>query len=74
MRGAAKSVAELGYASSMVPAWAILPTARQLITQSFRHPNKDKVILIDEATHRVAVVPKDEVDRGTANDTPVATR
>ncbi len=40
-----------------VPAWAVFPAATQLIVQSFRHPNTDKAIYVDDATHHVSVVP-----------------
>jgi hypothetical protein len=38
-----------------VPGWAILPTAGKLVSSSFRHPNKEKAIVIEPDAHRVSV-------------------
>jgi hypothetical protein len=59
----------------MIPSWAIIPAAAKLIVGSIRHPNTDKAIVIDSASHHVSVVPRNEaptVATVTSIDSPHA--
>jgi hypothetical protein len=38
-----------------VPSWAILPAAGKLVSSSFRHPNKQKAIIVEPDAHRVSL-------------------
>jgi hypothetical protein len=42
---------------SMVPAWALGPAALKLIVESFRHPNTDKLLVVNKEQREVDVVP-----------------